>query len=52
MKIRRTSIKIAYIQASVRLAVSQTSLGSPSESTTYVPGAEAIKVSSFKSGNT
>jgi len=45
MKIKYTSIKIACNQASIRLALNQKYLGSPAVSTTYVPGAEAIKVS-------
>ena len=44
MKIRRTSITIACNQASTPLALSQKSLDSPAISTTYVTGAEAIKV--------
>lgn len=42
---RHASVKIACNQASICLVVSQKSLGSPAVSTTYVPGAEAIKVS-------
>jgi len=45
MKEGHTSVKIACNQASIRLVVSQKSLGSPAVSTTCVPGAEAIKVS-------
>jgi hypothetical protein len=45
MKIKRTSIKIACNQASIRLALNQTFLGSPAKSATYVPDAEATKFS-------
>jgi len=44
VKIRRAANKITCNEASTRLALSQKSLGSPAVSTTYVPGAEAIKV--------